>query len=492
MRQEAEQSDKARKRPYMAVSVPLSTPEALRPLFGRLVDREGMRDRLQQSLSEVASVPIRVMECKARPARHRETLKSARVHIGYTVTIEAAGGGRSVHTILGTAPVTPAFLEGELGDRCREAEGHPALAPLRRASVYLEDLQMALVVFPVDPALPALADLTRPEGGDLLARYVPECRQGAQLQGIDAKLRVYKPGVRAVLRIEATFARPAGRRAVFAKVFSDERGAANYQDQLALWDLAQRSRCFRIAEPLGYDPPARTLIMAEAPGGRALTEWIKCIEKGRPLPEGVDLDRLRGAVLVAAEALVELQRSDLSPRQTRTFSDELANLRRDFERIRPRVGPCAPDLEALLGRLEACAPDQEPLVPAHGGFRHKQTVGDERALTVIDWDGLALASPALDPATFIRRLLQEPLRRPGSAPQMLDLAAGFRAAFLARRPEVAARQLDLYEAVSITESAIRAFSRPKHQQFVLGEMHNVLALAGRLVEGWSAPWHAQH
>jgi aminoglycoside phosphotransferase (APT) family kinase protein len=57
-------------------------------------------------------------------------------------------------------------------------------------------------------------------------------------------------------------------------------------------------------------------------------------------------------------------------------------------------------LEALLGRLARQMPHGEPLVPAHGDFHADQLLVQAGGLAVIDFDGLCLASPALDLATY--------------------------------------------------------------------------------------------
>ena len=119
--------------------------------------------------------------------------------------------------------------------------------------------------------------------------------------------------------------------------------------------------------------------------------------------------------------------------------------------------------QTLLDRLVALAPDEEHLVPAHGAFRHKQTVGDEHTLTVIDWDGICLASPALDAATFLARLHKESWQEPGGAPEMERAASGFRRAFLELLPQASA-QLALYEGLVLTGELLGAMGRALRSQ----------------------------
>jgi aminoglycoside phosphotransferase (APT) family kinase protein len=173
------------------------------------------------------------------------------------------------------------------------------------------------------------------------------------------------------------------------------------------------------------------------------------------------------------------------PEQQRRFRDELAGVRKDCALLLDEVRKTQPDLtacaEALLRRLEISTPEDERLVPAHGGYRHDQMMGDELSLTPIDWDGISLANPALDAATFLARLQREPRRRPGSAPELEQVAATFRGAFLEAQPELA-RNLDLYESLILTEQLLRAFRRPGSSEETAREVWLLAASAAEILD----------
>jgi len=135
----------------------------------------------------------------------------------------------------------------------------------------------------------------------------------------------------------------------------------------------------------------------------------------------------------------------------------------------------------LIERLAELAPADEPLVPAHGCWRHKQMLGDERGLTAVDWDGISLANPALDAATFLARLCREPRRRPGAAPLLERMGATFRSTFLAARPQLA-RDLALYEGLVLTEQVLRAFRRPGDLAETIREVELLAAAAREKLE----------
>ena len=127
-----------------------------------------------------------------------------------------------------------------------------------------------------------------------------------------------------------------------------------------------------------------------------------------------------------------------------------------LELIRPGSPELARDIEHILERLQKCTPPHELLVPCHGGFRHKQLVGNDEYLTLLDWDGLTLAHPALDAASFLCRLRHAPITQPGNARALEGLAEVFRRAFLAREPEVSPHELALYETLVLMDLALRA------------------------------------
>ncbi len=475
----------------MGVTLPLAVPGELREVLARALDAALVRESLGAALPALGGGPVEIVSCKARPGRLREALRKGRaLWIHYELTVRHADGRQWARALLGTTPVGPGWLEAELGGACRAAEGHPAIAPFRHAGAYLEGLRMAVVLFPVDPELPALAEVTGPRGAVILGPHLPECRGGAGLAGISAELVHYKPCSRCVLRVTASFgAGGAAPRRVFVKLFADDRGAGSHRSLEALWEASRGAEYLRVPEPLGYDAERRMAVMAEAPGERALTEWLRCLACGEPLPAGVDPVRVRRGVVVAARAAAELHRLPLEFDGRRTFRAELVHLRKEFAAVKSRVPEFAPQVAALLDGLDRAAPDDETLVPSHGGYRHKQMVGDERTLTVIDWDGLTMASPALDGATFIRRLLREHVRRPAEAAPAVELAALFRREILAAEPDLPPRHLDLYEAVSLAEDALRSFSRPKHKDAVAAELARVFAAAEGLLLGRPAPWH---
>src|SRR5688572_6736179 len=440
----------------------------LRALFRRLLDSDEMLGFLRRELPGWSEEPLDVLDCGVKPAKtvqSRKAVRTGRSGFVFRLTVARASGRTQEVVLLGRAPVGEGFPGPELGRRAAQLREHPAVAPFQRLAGRIPALRLGLLLFPLDPDLPALAEITGLDAPQLLAPHLPECRAGGRLVECSWELRHYKPGERAVLRVRAGFAPGSATteaRHVYVKLFDDEHGAVSHRLLRALQETARGSQWLRVPEPLGYDAARRLLVLAEIPGGRALAEWIHCLEHSTPLPVGVDLGRVESAVLAAARALAELQRSDVRPAATRSFADVLATLRKDRDLLQNGAYEAEPELVArslaLVQRLESYAPVDELLVPSHGGARHKQTVGDEHGLTFIDWDGFCLANPALDAATFLTRLGLEAMTNPGAAPELAHLVERFRAEFLARS-RASACDLLLYEGVVLTEQALRSFRR---------------------------------
>jgi hypothetical protein len=190
---------------------------------------------------------------------------------------------------------------------------------------------------------------------------------------------------------------------------------------------------------------------------------------------------------VVAEALDALHHSGIRPAKSLTFHDALTDAWKDLELIRPGHPELARDIERILERLQTCMPHNERLMPCHGGFRHKQLVGNDEYVTLIDWDGLTLAHPALDAASFLCRLRHAPLTQPGKAQALEWLAEVFRREFLAREPEVSPHVLALYETLVLMDLTLRALRHPERREHVAVHTHRLVAEAKRLLDRQENP-----
>jgi hypothetical protein len=457
--------------------------ESVASRMTKAADPAYMLELFQRELPALSDAPLRVSACTASAKKTRTALKKGKTLVLYRVRVETADGSRE-QALVGRLPVTPEFPGDALRELCLRAEGHPEAGPFRRLALFVPELELGLHVFPVDPELPAVLGVTHPQGMREPARFLHECRAGMEVDAAHAEVLHYKPGKRCVVRLALELSgggRAPCRRVVYVKLFGDEHGAVVYRDMRALWELQTRSRCLRVPEALGYDPALRMLVMAEASGEGELEAWVECLEHGSGLPPDVDRSRLERCVTTVTTALAELHGSGIRPETELTFEKELDDVRDDAGLARwPRE--LAGEIPRLLERLAAEAPRDERLVPCHGGFGHKALLGNDRQLTLLDWDDLKLANPALDAASFLCRLRQVPIARPGWAPELERLAALFRAGFLAAESEMGERELRLYEALALARAALRTLRHEKDARESLPLARSLFAESGRLLD----------
>jgi aminoglycoside phosphotransferase (APT) family kinase protein len=460
-------------------------------LVNRALDPDFMLQVFQRELPLLADRPVRLNTCRIRANKTRTAVGLTRVQIRYWVTGESDGQNWE-RVLLGTLPVTSEFLSHELLQQCHAAQGHPAVQPFQRLAAFIPQLQMGVQFFPVDVAMPSLLAVTRPDSGQLLSRFIPECRAGATIEEVRWQLVHYKPGDRCVYKCtvrlssvdEASF-----HRTVYVKLFADDGGEVIHRLMQELWRTMHNSVCLRMPQPYGYHSEHRMLVMAEVPGDRDLKLWVECLEAGKPLPPGVDLARLVRCMAVTAEALAELHRSEIRPPEVVTFHAELKHQRKELHEIRCRLPELAVEVERVQQRLEAGVLYDERLVPSHGAFRHKQILGNDQCLTFVDFDDLTLAHPAWDAACFLGWLRLEPLKHPGKVAASEYLAEIFRREFLVHESEVSPHHLAVYEALVLMKIALRAFRgflQPERSDKVVSHVRELVAGAHRLLDGVSA------
>ncbi len=438
----------------------LAKPIKRSSLREHLVDELRMLSLFQRQLPAMAQQSLRVSRCRIRPSSRRNGSHAGRNRIVYEVTVEASRGARWEHTIVATAPVSPDFLGPELLHLSRTAGEYPAARPFTQLAAYVDDLEMVLLILPVDPALPGLAEITGPGRGRLLTQHIRDCHD-AIVRRADCTIRRYIPAQRCELAFTITIEAPGGvtKREVRVHVFADDRGRLHHENMEALWPAVEASEHLRIPQPLGYDPDHRLLFTASG-GDNLLRRWVRRIERDKPLPAGVDLRRVRQCVTTAARALGELQRADLSPSEECTYRGVLAPLHRSVRMMRSAHAGAAPDFELLLESLSAQPIGEEKLVPAHGRFGPDRLAGDENKMAILDWGRMCLASPALDAASFLGRLRCAHLCRPTRGRGIEHLADVFRREFLAGGPAVTPDELAAYEALLLARQAVRIARHP--------------------------------
>lgn len=298
------------------------------------------------------------------------------------------------------------------------------------AALPVPPLDMLLWAWPADPALPQLPELL--DGRRALA----------WLDGDDApspaevELLAYEPEQRATLRYTR------GDRVVYAKTFSDDRGARIHERFAHFWSLAQQDDdAPAVAQPLGWRAGTRSIWQGRAPG-EPLVQVL-----GSVLPRRLPVRLARAMAALHAQSL-----------PTDAVHDQAHWLRE----VRRREQKISRALPALAGRVAALADAIEraafalplPLTGLiHGDF-HAGQVGVQadatQRIVFHDFDEFALGDPMEDLAAFVTRL---PVDR---APA--EVGALVIAAYAQEAPErFGRRRLQWHLAVQMLLQASRAF-----------------------------------
>ncbi len=233
----------------------------------------------------------------------------------------------------------------------RRAEGRSPADPL----TYDAEAEALVTWLPFDPRLPALAE----PPATLLKRLRLPTEGRLELLG-------YKPRGRAVLRVNGHILKAYGRERQFDAAL---RGLL----------VATRELDLRTGDYAAALPELRLTAQRAVEGSRPAAAIDVAHEAGALVAE---LQRAR----VTLEAAPPERQLAAAARKAAVIGAVLPGLR---SRLR-----------ALVHRLGAAVPGERRLVPAHGDFHVDQLLVGAEGIAVVDFDGLALAAPAFDLATY--------------------------------------------------------------------------------------------
>jgi Phosphotransferase enzyme family len=274
---------------------------------------------------------------------------------------------------------------------------------------WLPDLRLALRTQTHDEGLPALPRLVEPAAArELLQPILNAAGHRATIAACEPVVVRYKPGSRCTVVVSMTYAGgessdpPPAK--VVVKTHQGDKGAAAWAAMTALWhrpDTWQES--VRLAEPLGYLPDERILVQGPIPEDRTLKELAR---EALGTADPASLDRLRTELAATARALAAVHTSGATYGRTATLEDELAEVGEVVDRLALSVPPLAAAARPLLDALAARAREipSDPLVAAHHDFRPAQVLLHDGGVGFIDFDGAAMAEPALDLGRFRAKL----------------------------------------------------------------------------------------
>ena len=256
--------------------------------------------------------------------------------------------------------------------------GASATAARSTPTLHLPQLDMLLWPWPADPGLPQLPQL--------LDTRSALAWQGKLVGHVD--VLHYEPEQRATLRYTLASNGP-GPQALFAKTFSDERGALIHRRFEYFWSLAQQDDAAPlVAQPLAYHADTRTVWQAQAPG--------------KPLAQAL-FDELPDRL---ARAIAAMHGAPMRPD---TLHDS-AHWLRETRRRQAKIARALPELAVRAARLADAIEQAAATLPApvltliHGDFHPGQVWVDGKRIVLFDFDEFAVGDPMEDLAAFVTRL----------------------------------------------------------------------------------------
>jgi len=258
-----------------------------------------------------------------------------------------------------------------------------------------------------DPALPGLAEALEPEA--MTPRLAPlatlwegrKSTPGGSWRVADIKVLKHKPGRRCALGYMLDG--PGGRRCLFAKAFSGERGPG-IEEVMQEIAAAIPEEALVVPRPLGYLPDLRLLV----------TEYVE----GTPLATSLHEGKSDVAARRIASALALLHGCAASLAGRWSASREVANtggwLDRSPAGSRVSTGRAAALLERL-GRRATLLPEA-PEGPVHRDFYAEQVWDCGSRSALLDLDDARFGDPALDVGNFVAHLKLRSLQFPRLAP----------------------------------------------------------------------------
>jgi ABC-type multidrug transport system ATPase subunit/thiamine kinase-like enzyme len=464
---------------------------------------ETMQAYLQSALIADAHEPYTIVRCKPGKASF---LAGAGCLLRYNLQLEHVAS-KEQRSALVLARIFPKgedaeiYLHQRLLPLVGQMRGRPEIEPFGQPVALIDDLNMAVSVFPIDGELPALIAATdRRQMTEFFQKTLPDSTQAPfVVEDCTIEAGHYGRQHRCVLRYEVARrplnvalpdlsangltpaeAQPPTRQIIYGKVAADDRckivGAVLTS---LLWRLnrVRTKRQFRLPRILGYWPKTGLILLESIPGKPQISELLQASIAGTE-EAASQRAALRAALHDCACVAGALHQVDIKFSETRTFQAELDELQALMPPVQQFSLALDMQLQHTMRRLQHYAATTEalPICFSHGDYTYTQLIFDERSCGLVDFDTVCQAEPALDLGQFLAymrlaaRKAEFGIREAGGESIALDLdalgahfidtyieVAGYGAAYAAQlRARVAA-----YEVISLMRITLHSWQKMK-------------------------------
>ena len=452
---------------------PLRSPALTRALPGlaEALTASAMAPRLQRMLADDAEL----LACSPGKALVEP---GAGATLQYRLELRRRGtSGAGEDVVAGRLfPTTEAAQAWLSRVDARSVEGRDDLRAFARPVLLVPELGLVLHALPLDPALPGLAPATDPRAlVEILAPRLTGSVPGLALQGCRAEVVRYGPDS-GVLRYELAWRLEPSRRSlkqvVYGKVYRDDRGRLVGPAVTALREhgagASGPALPFAVPRFHGYLPDLRLVLLEAVPGTPLLSGLIRAAPTAAPV-DGLTAET---AVLACARVAAALHRSSIPVGPPRTLGGERDDVRAAVDALAPLAPALAGALHGHLSALDDLALDPGgPAGVAHGDFDASQVLFDGPTTSVVDFDTVCRAEPALDLGSFTAHLaLVERKGRDGSVPDPDGggLGSAFVGEYVRVRgggdPDALLPRVSAYRTVALSRLAVRSWCRLKPER----------------------------
>ena len=370
--------------------------------FEVAIDDQQIRHRLRTDLKKCLDADTEISRLYVTRVFLR---KDGGFNIQYELSLDRPGRKEKMILcghLLASGQELPAYVEGSRGN-----------------CMVMEDIGLVIPVFPYDPGLPSLKDLTRIQGKSSILKKL-ESVLGEKIEISDIEVLGYRLEKRCVFRygIE-TKGRPPGARKIVAKAYRPSRFAkilkfaGKIEDNGFRYDSPDGISIPRI---LGSDDELSVIFMENVPG----ISLHLLMEK----------DIFIKACSAAGGTLRKLHNLDADELKNHSKLDELGNLQRLLELIFDMYPNLEDTFNKELNSLKKNAgADYPENVYSHRDFFDKQILHSENHTTLLDYDNAAAADPALDAGNFLAHLTLRMLQHPRCSGNIRDGSGAFLASY---------------------------------------------------------------
>ncbi len=362
-------------------------------------------------------------------------------------------------------------------ERWKDKEQLLADSSLQGLALYLPEHRLLLHSSLTDEKLPGLQTALDPGAMIGLLGACLQANQPAaeRIHHCETYILRYKPGKRCTLRYRLEWIDPETRatrqQSMIGKLYGDGKEGARIFGLMQGLEKhgfgVNSTDGIQIPRLYGYLRELQMLLMEDIPDP-TLTESF-----GSP--------HMTEHLQIAALALRKLHHCPLKLGREFKVADQLASLRRAVSKIVPEAPDLAGLFEESLAQILSLAPHLPPheLSLVHRDFQYNQLLlGKDRA-TLVDFDTMSNADPALDVGDFLAHLKWKELQLEWSEAEARSFTEAFLNAYGGDLlPELRVR-IDFYYRAYLLRIACRVALRRKWQHLTASLLHEALAPRGR-------------